>query len=103
MNQTTSSPRPWLPYVAPMATFLLLTSAEGWLPKLGDGVNPTWYATFYAIKIALVAAVAWACRSTWRDLRPMPDPIGDRAGGRDRAGRGGCSGWGSIPIIRDSA
>lgn len=68
--------QPWIPYVAPMATFLLLTSAEGWLPKSGDGTDPAWYATWYAIKTALVAAVALACRSTWRDLRPVPGPMG---------------------------
>ena len=31
---------PWLPYVVPMVTFLLLTSAEDWLPKEADGAAP---------------------------------------------------------------
>jgi hypothetical protein len=55
-----------------MAAFLLLTSAEGWLPRGENGPSPTWYATSYAAKVAVVAAVAWACRSSWRDLRPLP-------------------------------
>ena len=67
------SPRmAWLPYVAPMATFLLLTSLEGYLPK-GSGDSPSaWYPLAYAAKAAIVAAVMFACRSTWRDLRPRP-------------------------------
>jgi CAAX prenyl protease-like protein len=74
MNDPSASSPPWLPYVAPMAAFLVLTSAEGWLPRVGDGPDPTWYASAYAAKIAVVAAVAWACRSSWRDLRPWPSP-----------------------------
>ncbi len=73
MKIPSASSDPWLPYVAPMAAFLLLTSAESWLPKIGDGPDPTWYATLYSVKIAIVVAIAWACRSTWRDLRPKPD------------------------------
>jgi CAAX prenyl protease-like protein len=72
MNDRSASPLPWLPYVAPMATFLVLTSAEGWLPRVEGGPSPTWYATAYAVKVAVVAAVAWACRATWRDLVPRP-------------------------------
>jgi uncharacterized protein len=69
MNPPPSNPRPWLPYVAPMATFLLLTSAEDWLP---EGPHPTYYPLFYAFKIAIVAFVCWLGRSTWADLRPWP-------------------------------
>src|SRR4051794_37851852 len=76
MTPPAPTPQPWLPYVAPMAAFLLLTSAESLLPKAGDGPNPAYYATAYAIKIAIVAVVAWLCRSTWRDLSPRPTPIG---------------------------
>ena len=66
--------RPWLPYVAPMAAFLLLTSAEGYLPKTTVGTaDPTWYAVAYAAKVAIVSVVAWLCRSAWRDLTPRPN------------------------------
>ncbi|HEY2155223.1 MAG TPA: CAAX prenyl protease-related protein, partial [Isosphaeraceae bacterium] len=64
----TETPAPrlaWLPYVAPMATFLLLTNLEGYPP-------PAWYPLAYAAKVAIVTAVVIACRSTWRDLRPRP-------------------------------
>lgn len=69
------SPAPrasWLPYVAPMATFLVATSLEDYLPKAEGGPDPTWYPIAYAIKVAVVTAVVVACRSTWRDLRPWP-------------------------------
>lgn len=71
-----ASPPAWLPYVAPMAAFLALTSAEGYLPKSGHGTDPTWYAAAYALKVAIVSAVAVACRSSWRDLTPRPGPGG---------------------------
>lgn len=73
MTSTEPNPRPWLPYVAPMATFLVLTSLEDWLPKGSDGPHPTYYPIFYACKIAIVAVVCWLGRSTWADLRPWPD------------------------------
>jgi len=69
-------PRPWLPYVAPMATFLVLTALEDWLPKGTRGPHPTYYPAFYAAKIAAVSAVLWACRSTFRDLSPRPSAGG---------------------------
>ena len=62
----------WLPYVAPMVTFLVLTSLEGHLPASGDDSPSTWYPLAYAAKAAIVTAVVIACRSTWRDLRPRP-------------------------------
>jgi CAAX prenyl protease-like protein len=62
--------RPWLPYVAPMATFLLLTSVEDWLPKGSEGPYPTYYPVYYAFKITVVALVCWLGRETWRDLLP---------------------------------
>jgi len=74
MNRPPSPP--WLPYVAPMATFLVLTSAEGWLPQGSRGPHPGYYPAFYAIKIAVVSAMLWACRSTFRDLAPRPGPGG---------------------------
>jgi CAAX prenyl protease-like protein len=72
MNPLDPNPRPWLPYVAPMATFLILTSVEDWLPKGSEGPHPTYYPLFYAFKIAVVAFVCWLGRATWADLRPWP-------------------------------
>jgi len=67
---TAPADRPaWLPYIAPMAAFLLLTAAEG---PLTSESRSTWYPAVYAAKIAVVAVVAWACRATWRDFRPWP-------------------------------
>ncbi len=74
MNPPPATARPWLPYVAPMATFLVLTSAEDWLPKQSGGPHPTFYPLFYAFKIAAVAFACWLGRSTWRDLAPRPGP-----------------------------
>ena len=62
----------WLPYVAPMATFLVLTSLEGYLPAGEEGSPSAWYPLAYAAKVAIVTAVAIACRPAWRDLRPRP-------------------------------
>ena len=72
MNPPPSDSRPWLPYVAPMATFLILTSFEDWLPKGAEGPHPTYYPLFYAFKIAVVATVCWLTRSSWGDLSPRP-------------------------------
>jgi CAAX prenyl protease-like protein len=58
-----------LPYAAPMFAFLVLTSLEGSLPG-----GPASYPVAYAIKVAIVAAVAWFYRSAWSDLRPVPSP-----------------------------
>jgi uncharacterized protein len=55
-------------YVAPMFVFLGLTSLEGYLP------SPTWYPAAYTVKVILVAIAAWYFRSTWSDLRPVPQP-----------------------------
>jgi CAAX prenyl protease-like protein len=66
------SSRPWLPYVAPFAIFLILTALEGRLPQQGENPHPTWYPIGYAIKIAIVAVLAWYFRSTWRDMTPWP-------------------------------
>ena len=74
MNSPDPDPRPWLPYVAPMATFLLLTSLEDWLPKSEGGPHPTYYPIYYACKIAVVAVTCWLGRKSWGDLRPWPGP-----------------------------
>lgn len=57
------------PYLFPMAAFLALTSLEG---TLSAGQVTAWYPWLYALKVVVVAGVAWACRSTWRDLKPRP-------------------------------
>ena len=61
---------PWLPYVAPMFAFLVLTAAEDAATKAAH--HPLGYPIAYAAKIALVAILAVLCRSAWRDLRPRP-------------------------------
>ena len=65
----------WLPYVAPLGAYLGLTALEGYLPQSGDRPDPTWYPIGYAIKVGIVAVVAWLCRSAWRDLRPWPGTL----------------------------
>jgi uncharacterized protein len=72
MTEPTPSSRPWLAYVAPFAAFLVLTALEGQVPQDGEAPHPKWYPLAYAVKIAVVAAVAFACRSAWRDLSPPP-------------------------------
>lgn len=49
----------WLPYVAPMALFVLLTAAEGYASR-------ELYPAVYAAKAALVAAALWGFRAAWR-------------------------------------
>jgi CAAX prenyl protease-like protein len=68
----TVSNRPWLPYVGPMVLFLTLTAVEGLLPKRDGQVLPLAYTIAYGAKTLLVTAALWACRSTWRDMRPWP-------------------------------
>lgn len=64
---------PWFAYVAPMAAYLLLTSAESLLPTgAGGGPHPVAYPIAYAIKAAAVLVVMILCRSTWADLRQGP-------------------------------
>ena len=58
-----------LPYVLPMGAFLALTSLEA---TVSAGHVARWYPWLYALKIAVVTALTWACRSTWRDFRPRP-------------------------------
>ncbi len=68
MPEPTNSTPSAVPYVAPMVAFLALTAAEGYLPTRGGGIDPLWYPVVYAIKVAIVAVLAWVCRSPWRDL-----------------------------------
>jgi CAAX prenyl protease-like protein len=61
------------PYVMPLITFLALSALEGYLPRgTGDVPSPIWYPWAYAAKVAIVSGVLWACRSTFRDLLPIP-------------------------------
>ncbi len=62
----------WLPYVAPIATFLILTSVVAWLSRLAGSSSPAWYPPALVVLLMVVAVVAWFCRSTWIDLLPMP-------------------------------
>jgi uncharacterized protein len=63
------------PYVLPMFAYLAMSSLEGYLPAgAGGRPSPTWYPLAYGLKVAVVAALMWAGRSTWRDLVPRPGP-----------------------------
>jgi CAAX prenyl protease-like protein len=65
--------RALVPYVVPMFGYLVLTTLEGYLPAgAGGRPSPLWYPLGYAAKVAIVAGLMWACRSTWRDLSPRP-------------------------------
>ncbi len=59
----------WLPYVAPMAAFLGMTSLEGVLAPMDQPAGPLLYPWLYGAKLAVVVGVAWICRSTWRDFQ----------------------------------
>jgi CAAX prenyl protease-like protein len=54
---------PWLPYVAPFALFLLLTTLDGHVP-------PAAFPFFYAVKIALVGGLVIALRGYFPEARP---------------------------------
>lgn len=54
---------PWLPYVAPFALFLLLTTLEGHVP-------PAAFPLAYAVKIALVGGLVIALRGFFPEARP---------------------------------
>lgn len=70
---STLAAHPWIPYVAPMAAYVLISSLEGQLPHGPSGTpHPTWYPLAYAAKAAIVALLIYLGRSTWRDLRPWP-------------------------------
>src|SRR3954471_12647336 len=74
MPEPSTSPPSAAPYVAPMAAFLALTAAEGYLPTRGGAIDSLWYPVVYAIKVVIVAVVAWMCRAAWSDLSPRPGP-----------------------------
>ena len=49
----------WVPYVAPMALFLLLTTLEGYVP-------PGLYPAAYIAKVAAVTVALLACAKAWK-------------------------------------
>ena len=59
---------PWLPYVAPLAMFVLLTALEG---PLADA-----YPLVYAVKIGLVTWVFWSLRRFLPEVRPERTGLG---------------------------
>jgi CAAX prenyl protease-like protein len=63
-------------YVLPMGVFLALTALEGFVPARH---LVAWYPWLYAVKVLVVSGVAWGCRATWRDLRPVPGVTGGLA------------------------
>ncbi len=65
-----------LPYVGPMFAYVALGGLEGYLPRVGSQPSPTWYPIAYAARVAVVAALAWHYRETWKDLRPAPGFLG---------------------------
>ncbi len=64
-----------LPYVVPMFAYVALGGLEGYLPEVDNQPSPTWYPIAYAVRVAIVAGLAWWYRSTWNDLRPRPGPL----------------------------
>ncbi|MFO0892385.1 MAG: CAAX prenyl protease-related protein [Isosphaeraceae bacterium] len=64
-SRTEATPGELIPYIVPMLAFLVLTSLEGSFPQ-------GWYPVVYAAKVLAVAVVAWLCRRTWLDLKPVP-------------------------------
>jgi uncharacterized protein len=65
-----------LPYVVPMFAYVALGGLEGYLPQVDSQPSPTWYPIAYAVRVVIVAALAWHYRETWKDLRPAPSPGG---------------------------
>lgn len=59
----------WLPYVAPLVIFLLLTQVEGLF-------GTKWYPLLYAIKLAIVAALLIAWRKSFPEARPQLAGVG---------------------------
>jgi CAAX prenyl protease-like protein len=60
----------FVPYVAPMLAYLLLTQAEAYIP---EDRQASWYPVAYTLKAALTAIIMVAFgRSAWADLRKTP-------------------------------
>lgn len=56
--------QPWIGYVVPMATFLVLTTVEGWVP-------PAVYPYLYALKVLAVTLLLGYFRRPLQDIRPQ--------------------------------
>ena len=65
-----------LPYVVPMFAYVTLGGIESYLPQVDSQPSPTWYPVAYAVRVAIVAALAWWYRPTWKDFRPGPGLFG---------------------------
>ena len=89
-----------LPYVAPMFAYVALGGIEGYLPQVESQPSPTWYPIAYAVRVVIVAALAWRYRETWNDLRPAPGPLGIAPGCRERPTRGAPLGRPRWPLSR---
>ena len=55
-----------------MFAYVALGGLEGYLPQVDKQPSPSWYPISYAVRFAIVAALAWWYRETWKDLRPFP-------------------------------
>ncbi len=66
--------RPAIPYALPLAVYMLTGGGESWLVEHLGQTRPWLYPALYAGRLALTAAIAWACRSTWVDFKPWPRP-----------------------------
>ncbi len=62
-----------LAYAVPMFAYLGLTALEGYLPQLVGKSGPQLYPIAYAVKLSIVALLAWYYRGTWSDFRPRPN------------------------------
>jgi hypothetical protein len=54
----------WLPYVAPMAAFLALTTIESW-------AAPANYVWLYLVKVIVVTGIVIGFRQPWREIQPQ--------------------------------
>ncbi len=55
-----------------MAVFLVLTSLEGYLPRVASQPHPVWYPVAYTVKVAAVLVLLGIGRTALSDLRPGP-------------------------------
>ncbi len=55
-----------------MFAYVALGGLESYLPQVDKQPSAFWYPIAYAVRVAIVAALAWWYRETWKDLRPLP-------------------------------
>lgn len=65
-----------LPYLLPMFAYVTIGGVESYLPQEASGPSPVWYPIAYAVKLIIVAGMAWYYRATWNDFRPFPGALG---------------------------